>query len=165
MTTNIKSIVDNSTLSGAERLLGFSQIRNLSYIDNDIACFEKLINAILFSDKIIAIDDYKDEFRSRRIKNLILLNLKKLKTKNILKHQMKPPNLLTVCCFQLKTANLPELLSHSYEALRLDPQLRWNVFTSSEYLTLTYLISEELSPGYERKPTRFSEAKKLMQNR
>jgi hypothetical protein len=59
MTTNRLILVDNATLSGVERLIGESQILNLNNIDNDILCFEKLISAILFSDKVIGVDDYK----------------------------------------------------------------------------------------------------------
>jgi hypothetical protein len=68
MTTNRRILVDNATLSGVERLMGESQTLNLNNIDNDILCFEKLITAILFSDSIIGVDDYKDSFRSQRLK-------------------------------------------------------------------------------------------------
>jgi hypothetical protein len=68
MTANRRILVDNATLSCVERLLGESQTLNLNNTDNDILCLEKLITAILFSDQIISVDDYKDEYRSRRLK-------------------------------------------------------------------------------------------------
>lgn len=70
MSTNLAALVDNATLSGVERLLGDSRTLNLSYVDNDIACFEKLVTAILFSDRLIGIDDYKEQFRSERLKTI-----------------------------------------------------------------------------------------------
>jgi hypothetical protein len=36
-----------------------------------------------------------------------------------------------------------------FEALRIDPQLRWDVFTSSEYLTLSLLVNDTRDVGYE----------------
>jgi hypothetical protein len=73
MTTNRLILVDNTTLSGVERLIGESQTLNLNNIDNDILCLEKLITAILFSDLIIGVDDYKESFRSQRLKKFHLL--------------------------------------------------------------------------------------------
>ena len=76
--TNRIALVDNATLSGVERLTGDSQVRNLNYIDNDIVCFEKLITAILFSDSLIGIDDYKEEYRSRRLQRFDFIKFHKL---------------------------------------------------------------------------------------
>lgn len=68
MTTNRLILVDNATLSGVERLTGERQTLNLNNVDNDILCLEKLLTAILFSDALIGVDDYKDSFRSQRLK-------------------------------------------------------------------------------------------------
>jgi hypothetical protein len=69
MVTNRRILVDNATLSGVERITGVSRTLNLNNIHNDILCLEKLITAILFSDTLIGIDDYKDKYRSSRLKN------------------------------------------------------------------------------------------------
>lgn len=66
-------LIDNATLSGVERLIGESQIINLSNIENDILCFEKLVTAILFSDKIVGANDYKEQYRSEKLKNFLSL--------------------------------------------------------------------------------------------
>jgi hypothetical protein len=42
---------------------------NLNNISNDILCLEKLLTGILFSDELIGVDDYKDKYRSRRLKD------------------------------------------------------------------------------------------------
>ncbi len=74
MNTNRRILIDNATLSGVERITGASQTLNLNYIANDILCLEKLVTAILFSDQLIGIDDYKDEFRSKRLRNFRFIN-------------------------------------------------------------------------------------------
>ena len=78
MTTNRLILVDNATLSGVERLTGESQTLNLNNVDNDILCLEKLLAAILFSDVIIGVDDYKDGFRSQRLKKFDFIDFQKI---------------------------------------------------------------------------------------
>ena len=55
---------------------------NLNNIDNDILCLEKLITAILFSDTLIGMDDYKEEYRSARLKNFNFVSFLKLDDKS-----------------------------------------------------------------------------------
>jgi len=78
MTTNRLILVDNATLSGVERLTGERQTLNLNNVDNDILCLEKLLTAILFSDALIGVDDYKDSFRSQRLKKFDFIDLQKI---------------------------------------------------------------------------------------
>lgn len=62
------ALLDNSTLTGVQRLLGEIPIKNKSVVDMDILCLESLIEAILFYDTIITIDDYKESYRKSRQK-------------------------------------------------------------------------------------------------
>jgi hypothetical protein len=78
MTTNRLILVDNATLSGVERLTGESQTLNLNNVENDILCLEKLLTAILFSDAIIGVADYKYTFRSQRLKKFDFIDFQKI---------------------------------------------------------------------------------------
>lgn len=62
------ALIDNSTLTGVQRLLGEIPVRNNAVIDNDIVAFENYIQAILFYDRLICIDDYKKRYREKRMK-------------------------------------------------------------------------------------------------
>lgn len=62
------ALVDNSTLTGIQRLLGQVPIKNKLVIDMDVLCLESLLQAILFYDRIIMIDDYKESYRVSRHK-------------------------------------------------------------------------------------------------
>jgi hypothetical protein len=62
------ALVDNSTLTAAQRLLGHIEVDNLYQIDGDILAFEGLLQAMLFYDGIYCIDDYKSEHRLGRQK-------------------------------------------------------------------------------------------------
>src|ERR1700677_3749964 len=60
------ALIDNATLTAAQRLLGGIKVKNPYNIDGDIAAFETLVQALLFFDEICCIDDYKEEFRRQR---------------------------------------------------------------------------------------------------
>lgn len=60
------ALIDNSTLTGIQRLLGEIPVKNTFIVDNDIIAFENYIQAILFYDEIICIDDYKSKYRENR---------------------------------------------------------------------------------------------------
>lgn len=149
MTTNQRAIIDNATLSGVERLLGVSQVKNLNYIDNDIACLEKLITAILFSDKIIGVDDYKDEYRSKRLKKFDFVDFIKIDDDKYSKISNDSAKFAHSMTFSIENARPAGDIVAFFESLRLDPQLRWNVFVSSEYLTLTYLTATKFDKSHE----------------
>lgn len=60
------ALIDNSSLTGIQRLLGEIPVKNRAIVDNDIIAFENYIQSILFYDEIICIDDYKENYRQNR---------------------------------------------------------------------------------------------------
>ncbi|WP_301171002.1 hypothetical protein [Brevibacillus nitrificans] len=63
------ALIDNSTLTAVQRLLGEIPIDNKHLIDSDILALENVIEAILLYDKVIYLDDYKEEYRESRKKH------------------------------------------------------------------------------------------------
>ena len=61
------ALIDNSSLTGIQRLLGEIEVNNPSVVENDIITLENYLQAILFYDDIICIDDYKPTHRAKRI--------------------------------------------------------------------------------------------------
>ncbi len=140
------NLIDNATISGVERLIGASEVKNLNNIDHDIACFEKLISAILFSDKLYYIDDYKSYYKNRRAKNFPFMSALPV-SEAIYEHaSLESAKYARSKIFQMKDGIPIGEVIDFFDQLQLNPQLRWNVFTSSEYLTLSYLIDDEIAP-------------------
>ncbi len=150
MTTTRRILVDNATLSGVERLTGASQTLNLNYTDNDILCLEKLITAILFSDELIAIDDYKDEFRSGRLKNFNFIKFFKIDAPNYAALAADAAEFARSMTFSFDGSKPVGDVVSFFQSLRIDPQLRWDVWVSSEYLTLSYLVEDPKFAPYEK---------------
>lgn len=61
------ALIDNSTLTAVQRLTGQVLTKSKNSIDTDIVALENYIQAILFYDRLIAIDDYIPEYREARI--------------------------------------------------------------------------------------------------
>lgn len=60
------ALVDNSTLTAVQRILGEIPIKNKHLIDGDILCLESYLQAILLYDQLVFLDDYKEQYRASR---------------------------------------------------------------------------------------------------
>ena len=149
MTTNRLILVDNATLSGVERLTGVSQTLNLNNLDNDILCLEKLLTAILFSDVIIGVDDYKDGFRSQRLKKFDFIDFQKIEAETYNSLVREASDFARGMAFSFDGSKPAGDVVSFFESLRIDPQLRWDAFVSSEYLTLSLLVNDTSAIHYE----------------
>lgn len=61
------ALIDNASLTAVERTLGDILVKNPDTINGDLVAFENLIQAILFYDTLICVDNYKKEYRDKRI--------------------------------------------------------------------------------------------------
>lgn len=149
MTRNRRILVDNATLSGVERITGTSQTANLNHIDNDILCLEKLVTAILFSDELLGVDDYKTEYRAERLKTFGFIEFIRIDEAAYTSFATEAAEFARNMTFSFEGAKPAGDVAKFFETLRIDPQLRWDVFVSSEYLTLSYLVGDRRRAGYE----------------
>lgn len=62
------ALIDNSSLTAVQRIIGQVPTRSKDNVDIDLVAFENVIQAILFYDDIIVLDDYKEQFKSARQK-------------------------------------------------------------------------------------------------
>lgn len=62
------ALIDNSTLTAVQRITGQVESRSRYSVDGDIAALENVIQAILFYDDVISIDDYKEKYKEERKK-------------------------------------------------------------------------------------------------
>ena len=61
------ALIDNASLTAVERTVGKIVVKNPDTINGDLVAFENLVQAILFYDELICVDNYKSEYRSARI--------------------------------------------------------------------------------------------------
>lgn len=60
------ALIDNATLTAVQRLTGRATSRSEDSTDGDIVALENLLQAILFYDDIVTIDNYKAEYKESR---------------------------------------------------------------------------------------------------
>jgi hypothetical protein len=60
------ALVDNTTLTAIQRLLGQIRTGNLHNIEGDILAFENFAQSMLLFDRVCTVDDYKPEYSAQR---------------------------------------------------------------------------------------------------
>jgi hypothetical protein len=60
------AVIDNSTLSSVERVIGNISVRSAYDLSGDLAAFDAYLSVLLFYDNPVRIDDYKAEYSEAR---------------------------------------------------------------------------------------------------
>lgn len=142
------ALVDNSTLSAVQRVLGQIPIKNKHLIDADIPALESFIQAILFYDDLIFLDDYKESYRSSRKAFFDKLTGYRLNKQayNLLVEQAKQLTedvVLNVAGGKIVDGDFAPF----FEMLRMNLVFTWDMASSTFYLTVKAL---EGSDGIDR---------------
>ena len=62
----LSTLVDNSTLTAVQRLIGDVPVALSFPAEGDVSAYDQYLQALLIYDEVAAIDDYKEEFRAER---------------------------------------------------------------------------------------------------
>ena len=129
------ALIDNSTLTGIERLLGHIPIKNTATIDGDILCLENLIEAILFYDGVVAIEDYKPSFqeiRKETFSTLIFLKPEFMSYDDLIKTSQEISNSIipTVKAGQFTDGDFRPF----FDMLRMNVTFTWDIASSEFFL-------------------------------
>jgi hypothetical protein len=63
------AIIDNSTLSSVERVIGEVPVLPNYDLSGDLSAYDSYLSSLIFYDDVIRVDDYKEEHSERRSKN------------------------------------------------------------------------------------------------
>ena len=144
------ALIDNASLTAIDRVTGRILVKNPDTINGDLVAFENVIQAILFYDNLICIDNYKPEHRDSRIKafnyirflpqdDFSLPEIDILAKKDA--QQIKP---------ELRGGEfVDEDFKTLIEMLKLNMICTWDMRSSIYYLTLK-MLGQPNSPEYEK---------------
>jgi len=139
------ALIDNSTLTGIQRLLGEIPVKNKSIVDNDIISFENYVQAILFYDNIICIDDYKDKYKKNRID--YFPNIRFI-SKDIFDYEtfVKKANDVTKnISLEIRGGKISDNDFNAYfERLQMTFQFTWDMSASKFFLTQKMLLGNSI---------------------
>lgn len=134
------ALLDNATLTAVQRLSGNVQTKSADSVDTDIVALENLVQAILFYDDLIAIDDYIPAHREERIAFFPFIRFIDSKTYNL--------DQINSCAAQTASALRPQIKGGEFidddfknlmELLQTHIVCTWDISSSIYFLTLKCL--------------------------
>jgi hypothetical protein len=138
------ALIDNSTLSSVQRVLGEIEVRNRNTIDGDLAAFESFLSAILFFNDFIAIDDYKPEHSDQRKKYFPFIKFIDLNDFDISSIKEKAKNEAEKLHPIIQNGEfIDEAYRNFFDLLKINIKCTWDLSSSIYYLTLKMLGKQD----------------------
>lgn len=144
------ALIDNASLTAVERAVGRVVVKNPDTINGDLVAFENLIQAILFYDDLICIDNYKEEHREARIKEFDFIRFLSPNSYGL-------DQLNTLSQKQARSIQ-PEIRGGEFvdddfrsfvDLLKLNMICTWDMRSSVYYLTMK-MLGQPNTPEYEK---------------
>jgi len=134
------AIIDNSTLTAVQRIMGEIAIKDKHLIDGDILALESFIEAILFYDKLFYLDDYKEEYKYSRkeyFSRLLPLSPSEETYKNFLNEAKKTTESIVPCVEGgfIKDSDFKPF----FDLLKMNVVFSWDMSSSEYYLNMKML--------------------------
>lgn len=130
------TIIDNSTLTSVQRLMGEIPIKNKNTIDGDVLALETFVQAVLFYDDVFFIDDYKIEYKDARkkyFKYIYPIELESETYSNIIQETQALTNDFIP---QVKRRSFDnKTLNDFFDILKMNITFTWDLSSSVYYLT------------------------------
>ncbi|MBC3833135.1 hypothetical protein H8K33_16625 [Undibacterium amnicola] len=144
------ALIDNASLTAVERALGDIVVKNPDTINGDLVAFENLVQAILFYDELICVDNYKPQFKQSRASKFDFIRF--------LSEDDFDLNELDALARNQARSLQPEIRGGAFvdedfksliELLKLNMICTWDNRSSVYYLTMK-MLGEPNTPEYEK---------------
>lgn len=144
------ALIDNASITAVERILGEIVVKTPDTINGDLTAFENLVQATLFYDELVSIDNYKNEFREKRIEKFEFIKFLRAEDlglheiDELAKHQaalIKPE----IYGGEFADKDFKSLI----EILKLNMVCTWDMRSSVYYLTMK-MLGQPDTPEYEK---------------
>ena len=144
------ALIDNASLTAIERVLGDIVVKNPDTVNGDLVAFENLVQAILFYDDLICVDNYKPKYKKSRKEKFDFIRFLDEEEINISEldqlaesqaQQIKPE----IRGGEFADDDFKELV----EMLKLNMVCTWDMRSSVYYLTMK-MLGQPDTPEYEK---------------
>lgn len=137
------AVIDNSTLTAVERVIGHIPLDRNYDLSGDLSAFEAYLSALLFYDRPVRIDDYKPEFSDIRHKHFPEIDAIKFESDSYEK-LLEQSRLLTSEMFlRVKAGNLgDDILGQFLKDMELYVCPAW-IMQSSDFLLKIRILADE----------------------
>lgn len=143
-------LIDNASLTAVERAQGDIVVKNPDTINGDLVAFENLVQAILFYDDLICVDNYKPEFKQSRASKFDFIRF-------LSEDDFDLRRIDSLAKKQARALN-PEIRGGEFvdddfkslmELLKLNMVCTWDNSSSVYYLTMK-MLGQPDTPEYEK---------------
>jgi hypothetical protein len=144
------ALIDNASLTAVQRVMGQIVVKNPDTINGDLVALENFVQAILFYDELVCVDNYKEEHKEKRKKEFDFI-------KFILPEDYQLDNFSEKAKSESKLIR-PEIRAGEFadpdfrellELLKLNMICTWDLRSSVYYLTLK-MLGQPNTPEYEK---------------
>lgn len=144
------ALIDNATLTAVQRIEGKVKTRSKDSVDTDLVAFENFVQAILFYDDLLAVDDYIPEHRDGRLSAFPYLRFLSASEFNL--------DAIETTAAEKASEIRPEIRGGEFvnedfrrllELLQMHIVCTWDISSSIYYLTLKGLIERD-SQDFEK---------------
>lgn len=144
------ALIDNASLTSVQRAMGKVTVKTPDTVNGDLVALENLVQAILFYDELVCIDNYKQEHKEARKKEFNFINflspgnfqLEQIEEKAKSEARSVKPEI------RGGVFNDPDF-SELLELLKLNIICTWDLRSSVYYLTMK-MLGQPNTPEYEK---------------
>lgn len=134
------ALVDNSTLTAVQRVIGQAPIRNRDTISGDLAALESFVQTLLFYDEVLCLDDYKPQHTAKRKETFSYLRFIDPSDHGLIEVAAAAKREAGNRVPRIRGGQFEdEAMKPFFEMLKMNAICTWDMRSSSFYLTLKCL--------------------------
>ncbi|MBB4100526.1 hypothetical protein [Sphingomonas kyeonggiensis] len=139
----LSAIVDNSTITAVQRVLGHIPVSEGFPIEGDISAFDQYLQTLLLYDEVAFLDDYKEEYRKERASKFPELVVLSENPDSYERMLQDARSLTSDMVYHVKNGDLQsDPMSQFLRAMDLHVVPAWYMQSSDWYLHLRLLANE-----------------------
>lgn len=134
------ALIDNASLTAVQRVMGQVVVKNPDTINGDLVALENFIQAILFYDKLICIDNYKEEYKEERKKLFDFVEFFSPKDFGLQEIERKSKSEAAMIRPEIQGGEfVNDDFRHLLSLLKMNMVCTWDLHSSVYYLTMKML--------------------------
>lgn len=144
------ALIDNASLTAVQRVMGDVVVRNPDTINGDLVALENLVQAILFYDDLVCVDNYKPEYRESRKKEFYFVRFVAPEEVNLNQVEAKAKSEADSIRPEVRGG---EFVDNDFSALLKRLQMNmvctWDMASSNYYLTMK-MLGQPNTPEFQK---------------
>lgn len=144
------ALIDNASLTAVQRVMGDVVVRNPDTVNGDLVALENLVQAILFYDDLVCIDNYKPEYRELRKKEFDFVRFVAPEEINLDQVEEKAKSESNSIRPEVRSGEFVDGdFSALLQMLKMNMVCTWDMASSNYYLTMK-MLGQPNTPEFQK---------------